>query len=466
MDEIIVTSSRPTAAEKANPTPNPINPQDFNLEYLILNTSKGEWDLKPLLVEFSYYEDIFSFVVSGSLTVRDAMGYISYFQLDGTETLNISLGKFADGPKINLAMRVYKVDNRKSVGNMTSEYYTLYFCSEELILSQQSKISKSFNGFEVSKIITNILNDKNDGLDVGESKKTFGGNLKQIDIDDTLGVYNFALGYMNPFEAISYVSMYAQPADGGVGADMLFYETKDGFKFKSLQTLYKQDVYRAYFYNPKNTNENFSQKLTNVITYEIVKPFDMLHEIDAGTFSNRLISLDPLTRTKTITDYDYTKDGGKMLNANDPVYSPLNRLEKRVETSPLSNIKVVMSNAGRQNVNYITENDTIELGGKDTFIETWGPHRLSQLNLMNFTTVKIAVVGDPGLTVGKTIYFNIYNLAQDTGSPDNFDKYYSGKYLITAVRHVIQSPETYQTILEISKDSTLSEQSQRETGKQ
>ena len=85
---------------------------------------------------------------------------------------------------------------------------------------------------------------------------------------------------------------------------------------------------------------------------------------------------------------------------------------------------------------------------------------------MNFTTVKIAVAGDPGLTVGKTIYFNIYNLAQDTGSPDNFDKYYSGKYLITAVRHVIQSPETYQTILEISKDSTLSEQSQRETGKQ
>jgi hypothetical protein len=463
MDDITVTASRPTQSEKAAPAFNPSNPQDYNLEYLILNTSKGDWDLKPLLVEFSYYEDIFSFVVSGSLTIRDALGYISYFQLDGTEILNISLGKFEDGPKIDLALRVYKVDNRKSVGNMTSEYYTLHFCSEELILSEQSKISKSFDGVEISKIITNILNDKNDGFNINDSKKTFGGNSKKIDIEETQGVYNFALGYMKPFEAISYVSMYARPVNG-VGADMLFYETKDGFKFKSLQTLYKQDAYRNYTYNPKNTDESFFKKLTNVITYEIVKPFDMLNEINAGTFANRLISLDPLTRTKTITDYNYTKDDGKMLNTNVPVYSPKNRLGNQVEMSPLSNIKVAMSNAGRKDVTYIKENDTIELGGKDIFIETWGPHRLSQLNLMNFTTVKISVAGDPALTVGQTIFFNIYNLAQSTGSPADLDKYYSGKYLITAVRHVIQSPETYQTILEISKDSTLVAQTTGEVG--
>ena len=75
MGEVTVTAARPSSP--ASQTFNPSNPQDFNLEYLILNTSKGRWDLKPLLVEFSYYEDIFSFSVSGSLTVRDALGYIS-----------------------------------------------------------------------------------------------------------------------------------------------------------------------------------------------------------------------------------------------------------------------------------------------------------------------------------------------------------------------------------------------------
>ena len=32
------------------------------------------------------------------------------------------------------------------------------------------------------------------------------------------------------------------------------------------------------------------------------------------------------------------------------------------------------------------------------------------------------------------------------------DRYYSGKYLVTAVRHVIQSQGVFQTILEIAKE--------------
>jgi hypothetical protein len=33
------------------------------------------------------------------------------------------------------------------------------------------------------------------------------------------------------------------------------------------------------------------------------------------------------------------------------------------------------------------------------------------------------------------------------------DEFYSGKYLVTAVRHIIQ-PTVFQTVLEIAKDST------------
>jgi len=35
------------------------------------------------------------------------------------------------------------------------------------------------------------------------------------------------------------------------------------------------------------------------------------------------------------------------------------------------------------------------------------------------------------------------------------DKLYSGKYLVTAVRHLFQGqPTTYQTVLELAKEST------------
>jgi hypothetical protein len=35
------------------------------------------------------------------------------------------------------------------------------------------------------------------------------------------------------------------------------------------------------------------------------------------------------------------------------------------------------------------------------------------------------------------------------------DKFYSGKYLVTAVRHILQSNGVYQTVLEIAKESTV-----------
>jgi hypothetical protein len=46
----------------------------------------------------------------------------------------------------------------------------------------------------------------------------------------------------------------------------------------------------------------------------------------------------------------------------------------------------------------------------------------------------------------------LFTLSPTTGSK-GLDKFYSGKYLVTAVRHIIQ-PTVYQTVVEIAKDSS------------
>jgi hypothetical protein len=40
----------------------------------------------------------------------------------------------------------------------------------------------------------------------------------------------------------------------------------------------------------------------------------------------------------------------------------------------------------------------------------------------------------------------------DQENQQNYDEYYSGRYLITAVRHVI-TPNSLQTVMELSKNS-------------
>ena len=92
---------------------------------------------------------------------------------------------------------------------------------------------------------------------------------------------------------------------------------------------------------------------------------------------------------------------------------------------------------------------------KDFTVENYIPHRKTQLLLSNFTLLKVSVQGDPNLTVGMTINLNIYSLVIN-GDTRELDKFYSGKYLINAVRHVLQpSNGMYQTYMELAKDSYL-----------
>lgn len=425
-------------------SPGAYYPQDFSLKTLNFLTASGQRiEIKKLLVEFSYYEDIYSFVTSGYITLVDAQGFIELMRLTGNEFIEVNFGKVKSGRnETDQRFRIYKSSARKPSGNMNSEVYTLFFCSEELLLSEQTKVRKSFKGNKISKIVNNILSDK---LKVSS---------KRIDkIEETTGMYDFVIPNLKPFEAISWVSTYARPANYP-GADMLFFETKNGFNFRSIQSMFKDDIYATYKYEAKNIDDktqSFQEKTISILDYEITKPFDALNEISSGTLANRLISLDPLTRTAKTTDFDYNKFKlqAKSLNSAGVQDTLQNRLGQKSNESYDGVFKLAFSNAGQQTNSYIKQQ-----GGtaKDIFIETYVPNRTAQISLANYTTIKTTIPGDPGITAGRTINFNLLSLKP--GSERELDKFYSGKYLVTAVRHIIQTQGIYQTVLEIVKDSS------------
>jgi hypothetical protein len=113
-------------------------------------------------------------------------------------------------------------------------------------------------------------------------------------------------------------------------------------------------------------------------------------------------------------------------------------------------IKVMVGNSEQYKVPYIK--DSPGSVANDVYVENYVPNRTAQIGLANFTLLKVVVPGDPGLTVGKTVVFNIYNLSS-SGDKKELDPYYSGKYLVNAVRHVLQSQGAYQTIMELAKES-------------
>jgi hypothetical protein len=420
-------------------------PQDYSLETLTFVSASGfKMELKQLLIQFSYYEDIYSFTTSGHITILDAGGLMEFLKLTGNEFLEIDFGKTKGGPnRTKKTFRVYKIGDRIPQGNQNSELYTLYFCSEELLLSEQNKVSKSYKGKHIDDIIKDILSNY---LKVSS---------KKIDtIEQTFGTYDFIVPRLKPLEAISWLSTYARPYKPAEGADMLFFETKFGFNFRSLQSMFEDPVYTTYKYQAKNLDDKslpMQEKLLTVLEYEFNKPYDILNQINSGSIASRTISIDPLSRTYKTTDFDINKykATAKSLNKNLPTNDLKNRLGKKSSESAESVVKVVTSNAGQQVVPYIKETDSVS---KDIFIETSVSNRTAQIALANYTSMKISIPGDPGITAGRTINLNLLSLKQ--GNTRELDKLYSGKYLVTAVRHIISVPDSYQTILEICKDSS------------
>ena len=78
-------------------------PQDFSLKTLNFLTANGKKiDMRKLMVDMSYYEDIYTFAASGYISIIDAQGFIELLQLTGNEFVEIDFGKVKDGPNENV----------------------------------------------------------------------------------------------------------------------------------------------------------------------------------------------------------------------------------------------------------------------------------------------------------------------------------------------------------------------------
>jgi hypothetical protein len=407
--------------------------QDAAIDKLSITTSNGkEFDLKYIMIDLSIFEDIYSFVMSGYVMVKDGIGIIEQMNLTGNELITIKFGKTSIDGGDPLYFRLYSIPKRNPVGNLSTEYIKLHFCSEELILSEQIKVTKSYKGKEISNIISDILTNY---LKVPPYRPLY--------IQPTTGVYDFSIPSVKPLEAISWLSNYARPAGNSNMklADMLFFETQFGFNFASLSSLSSKNISRTYKYQQQNiTQESPAEDVISILDYEFVKTFDTLNEISSGAYANKLLSLDPITRTACTTIFNYSTDYKKTLNPNDTFTDTSN-----LTRSPNSVIKMGIGNSNQMKNSYITQGSVAQ----DIFLETFVPNRTAQISLANYTVVKIKIPGDPFITAGNVVQFNFPSLSAAKG----LDKNYSGKYLVTAVRHMLQSQGMYQTVLELAKDS-------------
>lgn len=413
----------------------------------IVSSSGTTLDFKFMVLELNYYEDIFSNEVSGNMLISDSVNYLNLLQFSGDERVIISLDNPGKFTPLERTFRLFKVSNRTWT-NDSNENYILHFCSEELILSEQSRISKSYNKVTISTIIKSICTDY---LKIPNNK---------LFIEPTVGLRDIIIPSYKPFKALNWLSTLSLSKEtSSVGTTYLFYENKDGMNFRSLASLYKQSTYRTFLYELKNLHKaddymlsDDSKEINSVLSYEHINSFDTLTNSSRGAFNNKVMTFDPLRGKFGESTFSYSKfsKDSPTLNKYPFEVDLKNRFDKTGQETT-SVVKFVISTTGQSENPYIkSKNITIN----ENKIENIVPFRIAQLALLNSNKMKLVIPGDVNMTVGLVIQFNLPSLSRQTFGEDEFDQFYSGRYLVTAVRHIIQQESKFVTIIEICKDST------------
>jgi hypothetical protein len=111
------------------------NPQNFSIEKLNLVTSSGaNIDIRSMVVEFNYFEDIFGNSTSGSVILSNSLNLDVNYTWNGSEYLILSLSKgeynIFSTEHLNKIFRIYNMDGKRLTKD-TNENLILNFCSED-----------------------------------------------------------------------------------------------------------------------------------------------------------------------------------------------------------------------------------------------------------------------------------------------------------------------------------------------
>lgn len=406
---------------------------DVSLKKIQLTSLNGQTaNIVNQVISIEIYEDMFSPFISLAIVIKESNDFINLFPFAGEEYLEIEI----DTPTMNKPIKglfyVYKITDR-IYSSEREVMYTIKAASIEFLNDANLKLNEVYSG-NVSEVATKLIG-KN-GLNTN----------KNIIVDKTSNTTKFISNYWSPIKCINYAATSAISESGS--PSFLFYENRDGFNFRCINDLLKNESYQKFVKDNYARTENSSADLSTtmnpnedykrIIEIQIPVVTDYMRSIQSGQIKSRLITHDILTKKYKVKDYSVKTDTkpSNLLNPN-PSYS------KYAIANSASSLSVQPKHYGLY-TNFIDVSNTKILQKRASFFE----------NIEKFK-INISVIGRTDYTIGKIVELNIPKVTQITQEDkDYLDKSLSGRYLVSAISHRIDR-ERHTCNMELIKNSTL-----------
>ena len=421
-----------------------INPAIYEEMEISAETTTGTpktIDLKLGVVKFNYYEDLFSPCLTAQLLVVSAGGATQTDVKEGEsgETIeNVYSGlpirggervkiKIKPNTEKNVALEFdtpetyfYVSNVSKQFSDGSKEIFTLDLVSREAITNETSRVVKRYpKESKISDHVKTIIQDR------------LASTIKDEDIDETVNKYGFIGNLKKPFHVLVWLASKSKPKKGLPG--YFFYQTKDGFKFKSIDSLIEDGnksekiTYRETNYKPSSVLSDVAD--FTILQYNVVQNNDLLTKLALGQFSSHIMEFDPLQGTFT------TQEQGKF--TLDDVTSESINLGKTPEVPKLLNDDTTqnLGTLPSRLITMVTDRGVLDfepVTDKNSEPSLWQRQAYMRYQLLFTQVLNMVVPLNTNLSVGNVIFVEFL---QSNMESKERDRQQSGSYMIKELCH-------------------------------
>lgn len=404
-------------------------------EKLSIIKNGREVSLEGKTTSFDYYESLLSPNITATMTFVDTGNAI--------EDLNEGRGRrgtiYNSLPITGGESIKFKISSRLGVLENTLKVNTAINLNQE---SQRESVALSLvskEGLENHNIVTSEKHNGNIGASVKRIlKNKFKLRDNDIDVDETSNSYSFTGKNDTPFDLILYlasVSNAPKPSNPGY----FFYQTKEGYKFKSIDKLVVQEPKGKYVYSGAiraSTVETLNDN--KIIKFSIDKNQNIVNAMKSGVYESRNIFYNPLTQEVSDRVYRLKNNQLKVSLGRDIDYSPVesNNNYSRIHEHILD---IGLNSSG---ISTSINNDPRD----------YLPQASMRYNLLMSQVANVMIPCNPNLVAGDVIECNFEKITTSEKELGFLDFNQSGKYLILNLCHHFDSQRSY-TSLTLVRDS-------------
>ena len=408
-------------------------------------------DISSGVIAFTYFENIFSPYLTARVIVTNTGGSIkgkdgklqsiyNGLPLRGGERVLI---KVASNSSSNNGLDFSKKPSDyfyvASVTNVLidegTETFTLNLVSREAITNETVRVGKKFPTSQkisdsVKDILKNYLKvDKIDGVEETQNPYGFIGNMKK------------------PFTILTWLASKSVSGESKSSEDSsagyVFYETKKGFSFKSIDSLMEQKPYKKTFkFTPGVISSNDSKKDFKILRYNIDRNQDLIGKLERGAYSSYRFYINPVSFKPVISVFKSDDYVGKTSNLGDKEVS-LPKIDKNSDRTlgdlP-TRIFVGMLDVGT------VEKDASNKGWNNSVERNADPAKIHAQSMMRYNqiftqVVEIQIPLNTNLNAGSVVRCEFPQLA--TTKRKETDPETSGLYMIKELAHYFDGKGSY-----------------------